>query len=149
MNGTSPEHCRRVQTVEQQAASNSLEQQNTLFRIGEQWKVSCTPVQQIGHSNYLILTAQVRNAPKATMYLGLGDMWRAVRIHHSLKVRPPPHSNTLSDLEVTSMVHLFLTMGRDLCCPSSTYRTHHMIFLTACRTGSSTQKLTMVSQVYT
>jgi hypothetical protein len=52
MNVTLPEHCRRVQTVEQQAVSDSLEQQNTLFRIGEQWKVSCTPVQQIGHSSY-------------------------------------------------------------------------------------------------
>jgi hypothetical protein len=41
------------------------------------------------------------------MYLGLSDMWRTVRIHHSLKVRPPPHSNALSNLEVTSMLHLF------------------------------------------
>lgn len=55
----------------------------------------------------MILTASVRNALKATTYLGLGDMWRAVRIHHSLKVRPPPHGNTLSNLEVTSMLHPF------------------------------------------
>jgi hypothetical protein len=40
------------------------------------------------------------------MYLGLGDMWRAVRIHNSLKVWPPPHSNTLSNLEITSMLYL-------------------------------------------
>ena len=46
------------------------------------------------------------------MYLGLGDMWRAVRIHHSLKVWPPPHGNTLSNLEVTSMLHLFFNYGK-------------------------------------
>ena len=33
---TLPGHCRRVQTVEQPAASNSLEQRNTLFQKGEQ-----------------------------------------------------------------------------------------------------------------
>jgi hypothetical protein len=31
-----PEHCRRVQTVERQATSNSLEQQNNLFLTGGQ-----------------------------------------------------------------------------------------------------------------
>jgi hypothetical protein len=36
VNATLPEHCRRVQRVEQQAASNSSEQRNTLFQKGEQ-----------------------------------------------------------------------------------------------------------------
>jgi len=71
-----------------------------------------------------------KNAPKARMYLGFGDMRRAVRIHHSLKVWPPPHSNTLSDLKVASM--LYLLMGGELCCTSSTFWTLR-IFLKTCR----------------
>lgn len=47
-------------------------------RIGEQWQVSCTPVQQIGHSSY-----DHNNIGKkfsiATMYHG-SNMWRTVRI---------------------------------------------------------------------
>lgn len=49
-----PERCHRVQTVEQQAASGSSEQQNTLFQIGEQWKASCTPVHHNAHLDFLI-----------------------------------------------------------------------------------------------
>ena len=47
-----PEHCRRVRTMELQEVSSSLEQQNTLFRKGEQGKAFYIPAKPgIGKQN--------------------------------------------------------------------------------------------------
>jgi hypothetical protein len=62
--------------------------------------ISVNPASQIIYGN--------RNLLKARMYLGLGYMWRAVRIHHGLKVWPPPDSNTLTNLEVKNILHHYL-----------------------------------------
>lgn len=43
MINTLPEHCHRVQTMEQQAVSGFLVQQSTPSQISEQGKASCTP----------------------------------------------------------------------------------------------------------